>query len=116
MEVEELIDSLYDEIDITDMKIKDYLEEFIRKIMSVCNRIDYPKELNYLAKKYARNCHYYYKNIENNSNGNITSISDNGQSISFKTDELIKKENVDLDKIIENNKNEISLYAFAKEV
>ena len=97
-----------------DVILNKYLFEITEKIKSMCNRIDFPSELNYLAIKYVEDCYYYYKNIENNGKTEISSVSDNGQTINFKTSELIKKENVDLNKILELNKAEISQYAFAR--
>lgn len=119
MTSEKVIDALLEEVktdlEITnilcDIKIKKYLKEFINKIISVCNRNDFPSELNYLAVKYAEDCFYYYKNIDNNGSKEISSISDSGQNISYKNDKLIKKEDVDLNIVINKNSSEISNYS-----
>ena len=91
-----------------------YLIEITDKIKSVCNREEFPSQLNYLAIKYVEDCYYYYKNITDNGKTEVSSVSDNGQSVSFKTTELVKKEDVDLNKIVQNNKSEIAQYAFAR--
>lgn len=99
-----------------DKKIQGYIDEITDKIKSICNRIDYPEELNYLAIKYAKDCFMYYKNKDNSSNEQlqVTSASDNGQTVSFKTVENVSKDDVDLDKIIAKNMEEISNYAYMR--
>ena len=94
-----------------EQKVKCYIEDITQKIKNVCNRTDLPKELEYLVIKYAENCYRYYKNIDNKE---VSSVSDNGQTVNFKSIEYVKKEDVDLNTFIENNKDEIAQYSFAR--
>lgn len=116
----ELLDKVKERLNITDesqdKKIQGYIDDIADKIKSICNRIDYPEELNYLAINYAKNCYFYYKNKDEDRNNQlqVTSASDNGQSVSFKTVETITKDDVDLDKVIEKNKDEILRYAYMR--
>lgn len=102
--------------DQEDTKLKGYIDEITNKVKSVCNRTDFPKELNYLAIKYAKDCYIYYKNKDNANNEQlqVTSASDNGQTVNFKTIENISKDDIDLDKIIAKNQDEISMYAYMR--
>lgn len=118
----DLLEKVKEKLDINnkdtrqDKKIQDYLKEFTDKIKSICNRLDFPTELNYLAIKYAKDCCIYYKNKDNNSNEQlqITSASDNGQSVNFKTTETVSRDDVDIDKVIAKNQDEISMYAYMR--
>lgn len=99
-----------------DKKIQGYIDEFVDKVKSICNRLDFPEELNYLAIKYAKDCYIYYKNKDSNTNEQlqITSASDVNQSVSFKTVENVSKDDVDIDKIIAKNQDEISMYTYMR--
>lgn len=116
----ELLDKVKQLLDINsgdeDNKIQIYIDEITDKVKSVCNRVDYPEELNYLAIKYAKDCYIYYKNKNNSSNEQlqVTSASDINQSVNFKTVETVSKDDIDLDKIIAKNQDEISMYAYMR--
>ena len=64
--------------------------------------------------EFARKSYLYYKNKNNSDNEQlqVTSASDNGQSVNFKTVETITKDEVDIDKVIARNMTEISNYAY----
>lgn len=115
-----LLDKVKERLSITDkeqdQKIQGYIDEITNKIKSICNRIDFPEELNYLAIKYAKDCHVYYKNKDssNNEQLQVTSASDNGQTVNFKTVENVSKDDVDINKVISNNLDEISMYAYMR--
>lgn len=116
----DLLEKVKERFEITDKsqdkKIQSYIDEITDKIKSICNRIDFPEELNYLAIKYATDCFTYYKNKDNSSNEQlqVTGASDNGQSVSFKTIEIITKDDIDVDKVIAKNMDEISMYAYMR--
>lgn len=116
----DLLEKVKDRLEITDTsqdkKIQGYIDEITNKIKSICNRIDYPEELTYLAIKYAKNCYLYYKDKDNSSNEQLqaTSASDNGQTVNFKIVENISKDEVDVDKVISKNQDEISMYAYMR--
>lgn len=116
----ELLKKVKERLDITDdkqdKKIQGYIDEITDKVKSVCNRIDFPTELNYLAIKYARNCYIYYKNKDNSNNEQlqVTSASDNGQTVNFKTIKNVSKDDVDVDKVVDKNIDEISMYAYMR--
>jgi hypothetical protein len=97
-----------------DKKIQGYIDDITDKIKSLCKRKDLPQELDYFVIRYAMNCYLYYKDKDdsNNEKTQVTSASDNGQTVSFKVTETVSKDDVDLDKVIANNLNEISNYAF----
>ena len=99
-----------------DKKIQGYIDVITDKIKSICNRIDFPEELNYLAINYAKNCYIYYKDKDNSSNESlqVTSASDNGQSVNFKTVENVSRDDVDINKVVEKNTDEISMYAYMR--
>lgn len=99
-----------------DKKIQGYIDEITDKVKSICNRINYPEKLNYLAIKYATDCFTYYKNKDNSSNEQLqaTSASDNGQTVNFKTVENVSKDDVDIDKVVAKNVDEISMYAYMR--
>lgn len=100
--------------DSFDNKIQVYIELFCNKVKSICKRKDFPQELNYMCIEFARKSYIYYKNKDssNNEQLQVTSASDNGQSVNFKTIETITKDDVDLDKVIAKNMAEISNYAY----
>ena len=116
----ELLNKVKEILDIKDndqdKKIQGYIDDITNKIKSICNRVDFPEELNYLAINYAKNCYIYYKNKDsiNNEQLQVTSASDNGQSVSFKTVETITKDDVDIDKMVAKNIDEISMYAYMR--
>lgn len=115
-----LVEKVKERLEITDTsqdkKIQGYIDEISDKIKSICNRIDYPEELNYLAIKYAKDCYIYYKDKDTSKNEQlqVTSASDNGQTVNFKTVENISRDDVDIDKVISNNLDEISMYAYMR--
>lgn len=97
-----------------DTKIQAYIDLFCGKIKSICKRKDFPQELDYMCIGFVRKSYLYYKNKDtsNNEQLQVTSASDNGQSVNFKTIETITKDDVDIDKVITNNMTEISNYAY----
>lgn len=99
-----------------DSKIQGYIELFCDKIKSICKRKDFPQELNYMCIEFARKSYLYYKDKDNSNNEQlqVTSASDNGQSVNFKTIETISKDDVDIDKVIAINMAEISNYAYMR--
>lgn len=105
---------LEDKDSVFDSKIQGYIDLFCDKVKSICKRKDFPQELNYMCIEFARKNYLYYKDKDNSSNEQlqVTSASDNGQSVNFKTIEIITKDDVDIDKVIANNMAEISNYAF----
>lgn len=116
--MDEILKKIKEILNITDnkqdSKIKGYIEIFQNKIMSVCKRDDFPQKLNYMCIEFARKSYLYYSNIDENSNKKveITSASDNGQSVSFKTTEIITTDDIDIDNVINKNMAEISNYAY----
>lgn len=116
----DLLNEVKERLGITDAsqdkKIQGYIDDITDKIKSICNRIDFPEELSYIAINYAKNCFIYYNNKNNSSNEQlqVTSASDNGQTVSFKTVETVTKDDVDIDKVIEKNADEISMYAYMR--
>lgn len=116
----DLLKEVKEKLEITDTsqdkKIQGYIDEITNKVKSICNRLDYPEELNYLAIKYAKDCHLYFKNKDglNNEQLQVTSASDNGQTVNFKTVENVSKDDVDVDKVIAKNMDEISMYAYMR--
>lgn len=116
----DLLNEVKERLGITDTsqdtKIQGYIDDITDKIKSICNRIDFPEELNYIAINYAKNCFIYYKNKNNSSNEQlqVTSASDNGQTVSFKTVETVTKDDVDIDRVIAKNADEISMYAYMR--
>lgn len=97
-----------------DTKIQDYIDEITDKIKSICSRIDLPKELEYLVVRYAMNCTVFYKNGYGEGKQVVASVSDNGQSVSFKDVGAVTEDDVNMDKYIEKNKDEISMYAYMR--
>lgn len=122
MEEKQILDRVKDLLGITDNtqdnKIKEYIFLFCEKVKSECNRIDFPKELDYQAVLYAKNCYLYYKNKDNLSNEQkqVTNVSDNGQSVSFQIKEFITKDDVDINKVVNRLSNELAKYTYMKEV
>lgn len=116
----ELLNKIKERLGITDTsqdkKIQSYIDEITDKVKSICNRIDFPEELNDLAIKYAKDSYIYYKDKDNSKNEQlqVTSATDNGQSVSFKTVENVSKDDVDVDKVIAKNRDEISMYAYMR--
>lgn len=97
-----------------DKIIQGYIDDISDKIKSVCNRCDLPQELEYLVVKYAMNCTVYYENGYGENKQIVASISDNGQSIAYKDTDAITASDVDLEKYVEKNKDEISMYSYMR--
>ena len=97
----------------SDDKIQGYIDLFCDKVKSICNISEFPQELNYLVVDFARKSFIYYKDKDDSSNEHLqaTSASDNGQTVNFKTVETVTKDDVDLNKYVDKNKDEISMYA-----
>ena len=118
MEEKTILDRVKILLEITDTsldnKIQEYIDLFCNKVKSVCKRKDFPYELNYMAVDFAKKSYLYYKNKDNSNNEQlqVTSASDNGQTVNFKTIETITKDEIDVDKIINKNIAEISNYAY----
>lgn len=114
----ELLDKVKERLDITDTsqdkKIEGYIDDITNKIKSICNRIDFPKELEYLVIRYAMNCTVFYKNGYGEGKQVVSSASDNGQTVSFKDVGAVTIDDVNMDKYIEKNKDEISMYAYMR--
>lgn len=109
--VKELLELKDDSID---NKIQEYINLFSDKVKSICKRKDFPQELNYMCIEFARKSYLYYKDKDNSNNEQlqVTSASDNGQSVNFKTIETITKDDVDINKVIAKNMAEIANYAY----
>lgn len=99
-----------------DSRIEEYINCFCDKVKSICNRNDFPKELDYMAVDFAKKNYLYYKNKSNSDNEQlqVISASDNGQSVNFKTIETVTKDDVDINKVISKNMDEISMYAYMR--
>ena len=114
----ELLDIVKERLDITnknqDKKIQGYIDGITNKIKSICNRIDLPQELEYLVIRYAMNCVVFYKDGYGEGKQVVSSVSDNGQSVSFKDIGAVTSDDVNMDKYIEKNKDEISMYAYMR--
>lgn len=114
----ELLNKVKERLDITDdkqnQKIQGYIDDITSKIKSICKRTDFPQQLNYICIDYAIKNYTYYKDKDNSNNEQlqVTSASDHGQSVNFKTVETVTKDDIDLDKIIDKNIAEISNYAY----
>jgi len=100
--------------DSLDSKIQGYIDLICDKIKSICKRTDFPQELDYMVIDFARKSFLYYKNKDNSNNEQlqVTSASDNGQSVNFKTIETITKDDVDIDRVIAKNMTEIANFAY----
>lgn len=111
----DLLNKVKERLDIKDnsqdKKIQGYIDDITNKIKSVCNRIDLPEELEYLVIRYAMNCTVFYKNGYGEGKQVVASASDNGQSVTFKDVGAVTADDANMDKYIEKNKDEISMYA-----
>ena len=114
----ELLKKVKERLGITDDKqdkqIQGYIDDITNKIKSICNRTDLPKELEYLVIRYAMNCTVFYKNGYGEGKQVVASASDNGQSVSFKDVGAVTADDVNMDKYIDKNKDEISMYAYIR--
>lgn len=114
----DLLNKVKERLNITDSKqdkqIKGYIDDITDKIKSICNRIDLPKELEYLVIRYAMNCTVFYKNGYGEGKQVVSSASDNGQTVSFKDVGAVTADDVNMDKYIDKNKDEISMYAYMR--
>nr|DAF16499.1 MAG TPA: Protein of unknown function (DUF3199) [Caudoviricetes sp.] len=113
-----LLDVVKERLDIKDenqdKKIQGYIDDITNKIKSICNRIDLPQELEYLVIRYTMNCVVFYKNGYGEGKQVVTSVSDNGQTVGFKDVGAVTADDVNMDKYIEKNKDEISMYAYMR--
>lgn len=113
-----LLEKVKERLEITDekqdKKIQGYIDDITDKIKSICNRIDLPKELEYLVVRYAMNCTVFYKNGYGEGKKVVSSVSDNGQAVSFKDVGAVTSDDVDIDKYLKKNKDEISMYAYVR--
>lgn len=114
--METLLDKVKKRLNIVDVKrdseIQGYIDDITNKIFSICSRNALPTKLEYLVVKYAINCAVFYKKGYGESNKIISSISDNGQSIGYKDISILTADDVDVDKYVDKNKVEISMYAY----
>lgn len=114
----ELLKKVKERLGITDDKqdkqIQGYIDDITNKIKSICNRTDLPKELEYLVIRYAMNCTVFYKNGYGEGKQVVASASDNGQSVTFKDVGAVTADDANMDKYIEKNKDEISMYAYMR--
>ena len=118
--MEELLEKLITEVKVRlginstskDKEIFGYLKDFINKIRSICNREDLPEKLEYLAINYAMNCIKFYEKGYGEGKRVVSSATDNGQSVTFKDVGTISSDDVNINKYIEKNKDEISMYAY----
>jgi hypothetical protein len=113
-----LLDIVKERLDIEDKnqdkKIQGYIDDITNKIKSICNRIDLPQELEYLVIRYAMNCVVFYKNGYGEGKQVISSMTDVNQSVSFKDVGAVTSDDVNMDKYIEKNMDEISMYAYMR--
>ena len=113
-----LLDIVKERLDIEDKnqdkKIQGYIDDITNKIKSICNRIDLPQELEYLVIRYAMNCVVFYKNGYGEGKQVISSMTDVNQSVSFKDVCSVTSDDVNMDKYIEKNMDEISMYAYMR--
>ena len=114
----ELLKKVKERLNITDDKqdkqIQGYIDDITDKIKSICNRIDLPKELEYLVVRYAMNCTVFYKNGYGECKQVVSSMTDINQSVSFKDVGAVTADDVNMDKYIDKNKDEISMYAYIR--
>lgn len=114
----ELLKKVKERLGITDDKqdkqIQGYIDDITNKIKSICNRTDLPKELEYLVIRYAMNCTVFYKNGYGEGKQVVASASDNGQSVTFKDVGAVTADDANMDKYIEKNNDEISMYAYMR--
>lgn len=101
----DLLNKVKERLDIIDnsqdKKIQGYIDDITSKIKSVCNRIDLPKELEYLVVRYAMNCTVFYKNGYGESKQVVSSATDHEQTVHFKDVGAVTVDDVDIDKYIE---------------
>nr|DAE58162.1 MAG TPA: head to tail adaptor [Caudoviricetes sp.] len=113
-----LLDIVKERLDIEDKnqdrKIQGYIDDITNKIKSICNRVDLPQELEYLVIRYAMNCVVFYKNGYGEGKQVVSSMTDVNQSVSFKDVGAVTADDVNMDKYIEKNKDEISMYAYMR--
>lgn len=113
-----LLDIVKERLDIKDenqdKKIQGYIDDITNKIKSICSRIDLPQELEYLVIRYAMNCVVFYKNGYGEGKQVVSSMTDVNQSVSFKDVGAVTADDVNMDKYIEKNKDEISMYAYMR--
>lgn len=114
----DLLNKVKERLDIKDnsqdKKIQGYIDDITNKIKSICNRIDLPEELEYLVVRYAMNCTVFYKNGYGEGKQVVSSMTDINQSVSFKDVGAVTADDVNMDKYIEKNKDEISMYAYIR--
>ena len=114
----ELLKKVKERLDIKDnsqdKQIQGYIDDITDKIKSIFNRIDLPEELEYLVIRYAMNCTVFYKNGYGEGKQVVSSMTDINQSVSFKDVGAVTAEDVNMDKYIEKNKDEISMYAYMR--
>lgn len=114
----DLLNKVKERLNITDDKqdkqIQGYIDDITDKIKSICNRLDLPQELEYLVIRYAMNCTVFYKNGYGEGKQVVSSMTDVNQSISFKDVGAITADDVNMDKYIEKNRDEISMYAYMR--
>ena len=60
------------------------------------------------------NCVVFYKNGYGEGKQVVASVSDNGQTVGFKDVGAVTADDVNMDKYIEKNKDEISMYAYMR--
>ena len=113
-----LLEKVKERLGITDTsqdkQIQGYINDITDKIKSICNRLDLPKELEYLVVRYAMNCTVFYKNGYGEGKQVVSSMTDVNQSVSFKDVGAITADDINMDKYIEKNKDEISMYAYMR--
>lgn len=113
-----LLDIVKERLDIEDKnqdrKIQGYIDDITNKIKSICNRVDLPQELEYLVIRYAMNCVVFYKNGYGEGKQVVSSMTDVNQSVSFKDVGAVTADDVNMDKYIDKNKDEISMYAYMR--
>lgn len=114
----DLLNKVKERLNITDneqdKQIQGYIDDITDKIKSICNRLDLPKELEYLIIRYAMNCTVFYKNGYGEGKQVVSSASDNGQTVSFKDVGAVTADDINMDKYIDKNKDEISMYAYMR--
>ena len=114
----DLLNKVKERLNITDKnqdkQIQGYIDDITDKIKSICNRIDLPKELEYLVIRYAMNCAVFYKSGYGEGKQVVSSMTDINQSVSFKDVGTVTADDVNMDKYIDKNKDEISMYAYMR--
>ena len=114
----DLLEKVKERLNITDKnqdkQIEGYIDDITSKIKSICNRIDLPKGLEYLVIRYAMNCAVFYKNGYGEGKQVVSSMTDINQSVAFKDVGAVTADDVNMDKYIDKNKDEISMYAYMR--